>query len=366
MSEARDECHIIGWKNLLGGSTWDLLMNRYECYSGGKTLSLSYTNYIGGSDFINHVKGGKSFDIAIGDREIMQKLAIAGRLTPLPPECVGDLLHNESYPNWLMQWALRHVDRTDATETHFAIPLRWGSSSILVKRDRHRKFHNATDARFLKSLIDEGARAALLNPGDFALSSLSFLASAANPNTPFMLTDEEFCEVGESLERLLNAGSTLVDDLSGFSENILDTEPDVIFCAGDWLLNDFSDKAQGLSWLEDRYIFPDIPDMEFAFFEMLGISSATKNLEASLLVTKILLSREFRQLLEKPTGVYQGNPTTFDSQGYGPGFTRIPVQETLSRARARLLPRNHEYSPKLDDWQRAWREFKLRAQGGGG
>ena len=362
---------IVAWAGWEGGNNINVRFlceeaNRIARTQGDEEIEIAFTQYFGGGQFIKEV--AKGADIIIGDREIMSYYSQEGSLHSLSTKSQEKEAILSRYPAWLQRWSL------DRLGSIAAIPVRWGTTAFLARKDFLESIARASGPPTANQLIGNAQDLLLWVPEGYFLPSMGLLATAVSPDSPFTLGEEQFKRFEAFLLRgLLNRSIWASHSLKDLAAKILEYSPQLIVCGGDWIWLSLEDSfyqecTPGVYeklLREYTYVFA-VDAKPLLFFEMAGILSKSIEKHASSIVLDVLSSRDFRKRVERldvGMGGYVGNPTSEGASVIGPGtldgksYCVVRAETIATRGTTRWLPRNRFLQPQLQEWRKLFEVF---------
>ncbi len=344
-------CTVLAWRG------WnDEIAVRIEDYYHSlysEDVHFFWVNYTGGSDFISQLhtlnKKNLKCDVVIADREILQSFAVDGRLVPLSITGGEARTLLQQYPEWLRPWTIQ------SNEYIFAVPIRWGITSVFVKKD----YLKHVTTKSMSNLLNGSPTTLIWSPKGYFLPSMGLMAMAVSPKRPFILSPKEFNSLKRHLEVLAERETHVIQRLWNFGKAVENMLPEVITCAGDWIIDSTKLYERNIySLITDKYeyIYPE-GSRPLVFFEMAAVLSSGSSNEIGVNLVKLLIKKDVRKLVEKISlryGSYVSNPTTDEGKVIGPGWEMYPAREILNLAAPRSLPRNFQLQPAAPEWREVW------------
>lgn len=342
-------CGVLAWRDWPQGVEDQLEDLFYETYR--RHVRISWTRHAGGGDFLEIIERSPlAADILIADREIVGQLALDGRVAPLVASKAEEKQLLMDYPEWLRSFGLRRASKL------YGLPVRWGTTPILVKRGL--KHHG------VGALLRTADDFLFWSPHDYFLYTMAVLAAGIREDTPLVLSGSEFSLLQRELERISQRNAIVTFTVSEFIDQIRTCEAAVIPCAGEWVLEALREREPDTFARVVReydYTFP-LRGRVPAFFETVGVASTAQNPDVARKVAALLVKRSVRSQLESPTNLaseygFYSNPTHGDPRVMGPGFSSVSAAELLGVCSPRDLPRDQLLRPVYAQWRESWREF---------
>lgn len=346
---------ILAWGNMLDQIHDELEEEYRKTYK--QNIHITWSSYVGGSDFVSVLKGregkGSIPDIVVADREILQSFAIDGRLYPI--STISDPSKNclREYPECLKSWAI------NIEHSLYAVPLRWGIASFLIKKSLLNKKNQLS----LKTILMSSKDTLLWTPKKYFFPSMGLISSAISPVNPFVLNNGSFNELSSLLDEIGSNNKTV--NFSDYPQNLANDinsiRPDVMVCGGDWVLRSLEYTNPDIyQYIKKEYQYRHYNKPQ-VFFEMAAIMSTTKYRQEAINVINLMSSHTFRAKIEdiklNQMG-YVSNPTTHGSCVMGPDFSQVPIYKVLNNAMPRNLPKDILFQPMAGKWKELWSSWR--------
>lgn len=350
-------CSILAWRG------WDhelpdILCEYYKTVYKHE-VSFYWIHYVGGSEFVSRLHRWPNdlpkCDVVIADREILQSFAIDGRLVPLSVTAGETNAILRSYPQWLQRCVITSGDCL------FAVPIRWGLTSVLVRKDYLRH----VDSDSMSDLLKPSHQLLIWSPKGYFLPSMGMLAMAVNPRQPFVLSADQFARLEQLMQVLSEREIHVAKYVQEFGATLTSVSPEIAVCGGDWIISSMERYDKGVySHIVDKYeyVFPS-DSGPLMFFEMAAVLSSGCNTPAGINMVKLLSREDVRQRVETMSlkyGNYVSNPTTDDRKVIGPGFKFYSPGQIADKALPRRLPLDHQLQPAVFEWKRVWMKTLMR------